>query len=297
VPTAVLIIHSFSATDPNDPQTIAGRWLANGAFIYFGAMHEPFLQSFRPPMQVAGMIAEGLPLGAANRRSPPEPFGQPWRLVYLGDPLFRLQPRDRRAPRLDRWEPLDSWPAYGEYQQPAADAPEATRLYWALKIALFQLQGSVRPQRRIDLPAVLGAIRRDRLEPRLRPVYDALLVDTLLEANSPKVLLDRLSRIPPSGRSSVVQRTLESLQMAVLQKLIDARDFTPALSLWGEVLTTEPAPAFLQAFTERVTALADTPARRGDWRLRLEAAKRRLGNRSPLSAVIAAEIGRVSQRK
>ncbi len=37
VPAAVAINHSFSAADPNDPQTIAGRWLSQGAFAYFGA--------------------------------------------------------------------------------------------------------------------------------------------------------------------------------------------------------------------------------------------------------------------
>ena len=30
VPAAVAMIHSFSAADPTDPQTIAGRWLARG---------------------------------------------------------------------------------------------------------------------------------------------------------------------------------------------------------------------------------------------------------------------------
>ena len=43
VPTAVSMIHSFSAADPLDPQTIAGRWLDQGAFVYFGSVWEPFL--------------------------------------------------------------------------------------------------------------------------------------------------------------------------------------------------------------------------------------------------------------
>ena len=63
------MIHSFSAADPTDPRTIAGRWLANGAFVYFGAMNEPFLQAFRPPRLVAALIAEGVPLGAAMPRN------------------------------------------------------------------------------------------------------------------------------------------------------------------------------------------------------------------------------------
>ena len=47
VPANVAMIHSFSAADPTDPQTIAGRWLAQGAFNYFGAVYEPYLLSFR----------------------------------------------------------------------------------------------------------------------------------------------------------------------------------------------------------------------------------------------------------
>ena len=54
VPAAVAMIHSFSAADPTDPQTIAGRWLAQGAFVYFGSVYEPFLPAFRTP----GLVAE-----------------------------------------------------------------------------------------------------------------------------------------------------------------------------------------------------------------------------------------------
>ncbi len=35
IPVAVSAIHSFSAADPTDPQTIAGRWLDQGAFVYY----------------------------------------------------------------------------------------------------------------------------------------------------------------------------------------------------------------------------------------------------------------------
>ena len=97
-PTAVLIIHSFSAESPDDPETIAGRWLANGAFAYFGSMNEPFLQAFRPPGLVASFLAENLPVVAAVRRTPAEVGGQPWRLVYFGDPLYRVRPPSATPP-------------------------------------------------------------------------------------------------------------------------------------------------------------------------------------------------------
>ena len=90
VPAAVAMIHSFSAADPTDPETIAGRWLAQGAFVYFGAVNEPFLPAFRPPRLVAALLAAEVPLVAALRQGEFEPFGFPWRLVYLGDPLYRL---------------------------------------------------------------------------------------------------------------------------------------------------------------------------------------------------------------
>jgi hypothetical protein len=87
---AVAMIHSFSAANPADPQTIAGRWLANGAYVYFGAVHEPFLLAFRPPGLVTELIAADIPLVAALRQNEREPFGFPWRLIYLGDPLYRV---------------------------------------------------------------------------------------------------------------------------------------------------------------------------------------------------------------
>jgi hypothetical protein len=91
VPTAVAMIHSFSAADPTDAQTIGGRWLSQGAFVYFGSVNEPFLAAFRTPRLVAAVLAAGVPLVAALRQAEFELFGFPWRLVYLGDPLYRLQ--------------------------------------------------------------------------------------------------------------------------------------------------------------------------------------------------------------
>ena len=108
VPTVVYKIHSFSAAAPHDPNTLAGRWLANGDFIYYGSMNEPYLQSFRTPTLVTTLIAEGLPFSAAMRKADPCERESPWRLVYLGDPLYRLQPLLKR---LGRWSPVDRWPA------------------------------------------------------------------------------------------------------------------------------------------------------------------------------------------
>jgi hypothetical protein len=222
VPSAVVMIHSFSAEDPTDPRTIAGRWLSNGAFVYFGAMHEPFLNAFRTPRLVSALVGEGVPLGAALRQNAPEAFHQPWRLVYLGDPLFVLRRRERRPPRLVAWGPLSSWPACTEAAPPppAARSSDASRLTWALETALVQLQSTDRSHRPppVDLPTVLLAIRREGLDAPLRPLYDALLIDTLLQANRPDVLLDRLEGLPAAGASSPVARTRESLERAAAHR-------------------------------------------------------------------------------
>jgi hypothetical protein len=273
-PAAVLMVHSYSASEPKNPDTLAGRWLANGAFVYFGAVNEPGLVAFRSPSLVASCLAENLPVVAAVRRISTEPFGHPWRLVFFGDPLYRLKPVGVADTRLASWEPISGWPAYGEYQLPEPTAPEPVRLNWALKTAVFRFQTGVTPRQQVDLPAVLLGIPRDRLDAKLRPVYDALLTDTLLNARQAPILLDRLARIAPGERTGDVRRHLETAQMAALQRAVSARDFRQAASLWSGVVRAEGSRDFVRAFTERVSGLADTAARQSDWRDRLRAAGR-----------------------
>jgi hypothetical protein len=98
----------------------------------------------------------------------------------------------------------------------APGADDAARLDWALRTAQYQLQrpaGSA-PETgaRADLPTVLATLRRDRLAPALRPVYDALLIDTLLNAGQPGPLLEQLGRIPAAERSPAATRACEWLQ-------------------------------------------------------------------------------------
>ena len=271
-PTALLIIHSFSAESPRDPQTIAGRWLANGAFVYFGSMNEPYLQAFRSPTLVAGCLAENFPVSAAVRRLDFEPFGQPWRLVYFGDPLYRVRPLGSAEARSQDWGATSAWPVYGEYRQPAAGDPESVRLNWALKTAIFRLQTGAKPQEKSDVIGVLLGTARDRLDPPLRPVYDALLTDALTNAARVGELLDRLTNVPKSDRSPDLKRHLETLQAAALQRAMASKDFRQALALWRDVARAPGSRDFVRVFTERVGTLADTPVKLADWSSRLRAA-------------------------
>lgn len=291
-PVAIHIIHSFSAWAPEDPNTIAGRWLANGAFVYYGSMNEPYLQSFRTPNLVASCLDENLPMIAAARKLHFELFGQPWRLLYLGDPLYRIRPIGPPKPRLSNWGPVAGWNAYLEYRPPEAGSTDAVRLNWALKTAIVRLQAGSSSTRSADLAGTLLGIDRGRLDATLIPIYDSLLVDTLLQTNRNAELLDRLQRISPEERSPDVKRHLETVQAAALAKAAASKDFRQAMALWAIVLESAGSPEYFKAFTERVGDLAAAPNQLSDWRNRLRTARQGAGD-SKNAPVLDDEIKRV----
>jgi hypothetical protein len=158
-PAVVVMIHSFSAANPADPRTIAGRWLDQGAFAYYGSIHEPYLPAFRTPRLVSELVAARIPLVAALRQGEFEWFGRPWRLIYLGDPLYtmpvgrggssadplaqRLSPDDWRriTPRYADW-PVVEIAAQGRSLIPplegSPEASDAERLAWCRDAAIAE---------------------------------------------------------------------------------------------------------------------------------------------------------------
>lgn len=105
-PAAVYVVHSFSAARADDRRTIAGRFLANGAFAYVGSVHEPFLGAFIPPRVLAGRLLSQCPLGGAVRLD----AGPVWKIAVFGDPLYTLGLPVRRT---DDPPPLDGAAAVG----------------------------------------------------------------------------------------------------------------------------------------------------------------------------------------
>ena len=292
-PTAVLMIHSFSAWAPVDPETVAGRWLANGAFVLFGSMNEPYLQAFRPPTLVSAFLGENLPVVTAVRKSGAELYGQPWRLVFFGDPLYRLRPVGSPLPRLAAWPLIAGWPEYGEYQTPEAGAPESQRLTWALRAAIFQVQTRTKPRRQVDIAATLLGIGRDRLDAALRPIRDELLVDTLLHEGRTSELIDQLIRVPPGERTPSLKRHLETAIARSIQNATNSRDFRQGLALWNDLIRVPESKDYVRVMTERVGRLADSPARLSDWRDRLRTALKTAG--PDAAGVIEGELKRVDQ--
>jgi len=94
-PAAVHMIHSWSAAAPDDKNTVAGRWLENGAYAYVGSVNEPFLSAFIPPKLMVDRLLRSAPFLIAARQleSPP------WKIATLGDPLMSIgKPKPRIPP-------------------------------------------------------------------------------------------------------------------------------------------------------------------------------------------------------
>jgi len=295
VPTAIHIIHSFSATDPNDPNTVAGRWLANGAFIYYGSMQEPYLSAFRPPDLISRLIENEVPLGAAFRRMPLEPFGQPWKLVYLGDPLYRLRHggTGNRVPP-DDWTTGSSWPRYSSSARPRANEPDDARFGWIVKTAVAQLQrtnnAQTMPHEEID--EALLAIERTRLSPPLQPFFDALLSDALLEANRPAVLKSRLEAIPVRERGPATKRILETCRVLLLEQYRTNGDFRRTVRLWSELAHSDLPREVLEQLISRIRPLTGTPGHQMEWINFLHTELRALKG-TTAQGVIQAEVDRL----
>ncbi len=102
-PVVVYFAHSHSACNPSLTNTIAGRWLLNGAFIYYGSIHEPYASSFNIPVNVAiNMIVNKFPLGKAFqfKMTLPGRMSKPWKLIYIGDPLYRPKYRKKTSKKV-----------------------------------------------------------------------------------------------------------------------------------------------------------------------------------------------------
>ncbi len=294
VPVAVAMIHSFAAADPTDPDTIAGRWLANGAFAFFGSMNEPYLAAFRSPRLVVDLIADRLPLAVALRQTMAEAYGPPWRLVYLGDPLYRVEPARSLAPRISPGGRSATWPVVGDADRPAsADAPDAARLAWARDAALARVAAG-RDEPGDDLIDTLGEIRRDQLPRALRDELDLILADALFHARRRSDLRHAIASIPEGDRSPALRRWHETILTIDLHLALAQGKFARAVAAWSELARIRTAPDVQGLATRLVGQAARTPPERLAWAGALRSA---LVDRpgSPEVPGWTAELARVGQ--
>jgi len=86
-PAAVHFVHSFSAQNLDDRGSIARAWLDQGAFVYAGSVHEPFLHAFLTPGALAERLLAPAPFAPSARQ-----HGPAWKIQIIGDPLYTLGP-------------------------------------------------------------------------------------------------------------------------------------------------------------------------------------------------------------
>jgi hypothetical protein len=188
-------------------------------------------------------------------------------LIYLGDPLYRVRPKNTQAARTAPDE-TPAWPAYKVYRAPNAGATDDVKLAWALQAAIA-LAGGRQPTPRIDLPGVLLSIQPKRLSLAGRQPYAALLVDVLLASGHRRALIDRLADVPEPDAN--VRRWLETARTSELQRALAAGDLAGAGSVWESLVRSEAPDELKTLVTARVAALADSPSRqrvRRQWLLR-----------------------------
>jgi hypothetical protein len=94
-PAAIHLIHSWSMRTPDNPATVAGRWLQHGAYAYVGSVDEPTLSAFLPPRVLAGRWASGVPWLIGARRWDDSPA---WKVNTFGDPLMLSRPPSAAKP-------------------------------------------------------------------------------------------------------------------------------------------------------------------------------------------------------
>jgi hypothetical protein len=295
VPAIIVKIHSFSAADPADPDSLAGRWLANGAFIYFGAINEPYLLAFRRPALVAEELADRLPISVAVRETLMEPFGHPWRLIYMGDPLFVM--KTKPEPRLSaKALPPDfqAWPKVEASSAPGEEALDRAKLDWAYASALAENRNAASVSQAAARLSVLVKVRRERLDPDHMPIYDALLIALLDDARYASQAREKLIQVPRGAQSPLLRRRLETLRAAELQAAIAANDLEAATVAWSELMQADPPVPLAKMLTARVAALAGNPARLRTWRDHLRSTLQTV-RALPAALVLEEELKRLEE--
>jgi hypothetical protein len=219
-------------------------------------------------------------------------FGNPWRLVILGDPLFRLNKPPQRLDSTALAATTD-WPAYRPEPAPAAYAEAFSRLAWAAKAAILSTQADGSPRALTDVAKVLLGISREQLPAPYRHLHDALLCDALFQIDRLPELRSRLGRIPEAELSEAVQRCLETARMVGLYRGIESDNWVEILAAWDELIRSRSSRELKELVTQRVGKLATDSAKARFWADRLRAVKSTLDRET--IAVIESEQRRLSE--
>lgn len=272
VPTRVHIIHSFSAADASDPYTIAGRWLANGAYGYFGSVNEPYLQSFRTSGLLTDCLTQGYPWAAAVRQNPGvEMFGQPWRLIVFGDPMMRLIRPENRQARIDS-PMLNEWPSFKPEPVPAPGAEPPALLGWAVRQSIMRHTNTDEKE---HIPAkqiieILQKMDRTALPQEFRSIRDELIASSCLEAKQYQTLVEMADEIPRADMTASLTRMIESAAVVVYLQGTSRGNLEDLLPAWRVLVQLCPRGDLRDAISNPIKPMTTTAVRRRIWIRTLE---------------------------
>lgn len=255
-PAIVHFVHSFSAQQIGNRDTIGGRWIENGAYAYLGSVHEPYLGAFQPGHMLAVRLLSKAPWGAAVRLD----GGKLWKLNVFGDPLLTL---GDPAPRHEEPLTLKGASSVEDEMRAALKERDLARGVGALimlgqdataaklaKAALDPTSGAMTPElARIALPAAFRERDPDlflALYGRMtaRDKRDTLLADMLWRVARPMISSADASLV------AMLRETIRPLSIAD-----DAQALAPAIN------RLEGREATKLFFADLMTKTSDAKAR------------------------------------
>lgn len=197
VPSAVHMIHSWSLERPGARDTLGGRWLERGAFVYVGSVNEPYLAGFVTPSVLTRRMANGMIFGAAVRAE----NAPPWKVVCMGDPLYALGPSMRRNDEPTTYEDRNATPVASGLR----DALTARN--WSEAFNTLRLEG-----RDADAEKLLDGILANAAKDRAKDTAKAFPLD----GATVRIV------VPMLLRRGATQKLLDVAQQALASR--DARD-------------------------------------------------------------------------
>jgi len=235
-PAAVHFIHSFSMFNPSDTTTVAGRWIAHGAYAYVGSVVEPSLGGFVPPMVITERLMNFVPFLVAVRHWD-APRSNPAKIATYGDPLMLVtRPEKAAHPRIihERTDGVNLQDRTRELMTAIKDSPTAEAYAEAIRNLVLlgkdeiaaELWSHAVQSRLGDAAAdqALGALFRLRKRGEFMQAWDRLRSRTELDE-------DMLWHLWSGQMSGADEDTLLHLQSAVRagQPEIDLGRLLPVL--------------------------------------------------------------------
>jgi len=228
VPCVMQVEHSYSAADPWDAETLAGRCLWGGAYVYTGSVAEPYLNAFQSPRYIAPRLVQGLPLAALMRTHAGEFKSKPWRLIYLGDPQFCW-----RATALQRVPGPSPLPA-DRCEELASPSPAP--------IAALRLATRLGTSDRLPaLVAQLAPLPSPPAMPALEVADCRLALECALTIGQVERARQLWLRASPTLRADVqVRRLARSALNELLAQARRAQDLPRYAQAWAKLTATRP---------------------------------------------------------